>query len=157
MSKEVNSKAIYLKSMKRWVPVSDEYYDIHRREIDAYIHRMRNHGCCKCPKSRWWLCDEDCWNCEFRCGEECISLETPCGENTEDISLGDSIADGCSDLQSIIEDRELLCKLFDALKKSIRKRVKFAECGQAECPKEILLISSGINLGIPYLSTENKA
>lgn len=35
--------------MKRGVPVSDEYYDIHRREIDAYIHRMRNHGCCKCP------------------------------------------------------------------------------------------------------------
>ena len=47
MSKEVNSKAIYLKSMERWVPVSDEYYDIHRREIDAYIHRMRNHGCCR--------------------------------------------------------------------------------------------------------------
>lgn len=122
MSKEVNSKAIYLKSMKRWVPVSDEYYDIHRREIDAYIHRMRNHGCCRCPKSRWWLCDEDCWNCEFRCGEEYISLETPCGENTEDISLGDSIADGCSDLQSIIEDRELLCKLFDALKNIDPKR-----------------------------------
>lgn len=41
-NKDNLSKTIYLKALKQWMPVTDEYYDQHRREVDAYIHRMRS-------------------------------------------------------------------------------------------------------------------
>ena len=116
MSNQANqSKAIYLKALKQWVPVTDEYYDQHRREIDAYIHRMRSHKCCRCPKNKWWLCDMDCWTCEFRCGSESASLDDPVGGDAEDITLGDTIADDSEDILSILADQELLARLFEAL------------------------------------------
>lgn len=110
------SKAIYLKSALQWVPVSDKFYDEHRRDIDAYIHKMREHKCCRCPKSKWWLCDKDCWTCEFRCGSEYASLEAPVGdEDTEDITLGDTIADDASSIDSVICDKAELDQLFTRL------------------------------------------
>lgn len=110
------SKAIYLKSTREWVPVSDEVYDEHRREIDAYIHRMRSHKCCRCPKSRWWLCDKDCWTCEFRCGSEFAPLDAPVGdEETEDITLGDTVADDAPSIDSIVCDKAELDQLFARL------------------------------------------
>ena len=80
-SNENNNKSIYLKSTRQWVPVSDELYDEYRREIDAYIHKMRSHKCCRCPKSKWWLCDKDCWTCAFHCSDEFTSLDAPINDN----------------------------------------------------------------------------
>ena len=110
------SKAIFLKSTRQWVPVSDELYDEHRREIDAFIHRMRDHKCCRCPKSKWWLCDKDCWTCEFHCGSEFASLDTPIdNEETEDITLGDTVADDAPSIDSIVCDKAELDQLFARL------------------------------------------
>ena len=116
-SNENNNKSIYLKSTRQWVPVSDELYDEYRREIDAYIHKMRSHKCCRCPKSKWWLCDKDCWICAFHCSDEFTSLDAPINDNTDsdDITLCDTIADDSPSIESIIYDQELLNRLFEAL------------------------------------------
>lgn len=116
-SNENNNKSIYLKSTRQWVPVSDELYDEYRREIDAYIHKMRSHKCCRCPKSKWWLCDKDCWTCAFHCSDEFTSLDAPINDNidSDDITLCDTIADDSPSIESIIYDQELLNRLFEAL------------------------------------------
>ncbi len=57
----------------------------------------------------------DCWTCEFRCGSESASLDDPVGGDTEDITLGDTIADDSEDILSILADQELLARLFEAL------------------------------------------
>lgn len=99
------SKHLYVKETREWVPVSDEIFNALRRETDACIHKMRSRKCCCCPKSKWWLCNMDCWTCEFRCGDEFISLDAPISSNeAENITIGDSYEDDAPDFESIICD-----------------------------------------------------
>ena len=128
LNNENLSKSIYLKSTRQWVPVSDELYDEHRREIDAHIHRMRSHKRCRCPKSKWWLCDKDCVTCEFCCGSEFASLDAPVGaEEPEDITLGDTVADGAPSIESIVCDKAELDQLFARLNQLMPEAVEIGK------------------------------
>ena len=57
---------IYLKSTKEWVEVPEEFYREQKSYWDAFRKKAQYHGQCICPKSKFWLCDGDCFNCEFR-------------------------------------------------------------------------------------------
>ena len=69
------SKRIYLKATHQWVEVSEEYYRDHTRHYDAFRKRQQSHGQCVCPKKKFWLCDGDCFNCEFHRAGDQLSLD----------------------------------------------------------------------------------
>ena len=74
-NKDNQSKRIYLKATRKWVEVSEEYYRDHTHYYDAFRKRHQSHGQCVCPKNKFWLCDGDCYNCEFRRAGDMLSLD----------------------------------------------------------------------------------
>ena len=115
-SENLNPYRIYLKATREWVDVTPEYYIDHRRYYDAFRKRHQAHGQCVCPRSKFWLCDGDCCNCEFRRGGDQLSLdyttETEDGDITSPL---DSLADQAPSIESVISDREELKELFARL------------------------------------------
>ncbi|MDP3057985.1 MAG: hypothetical protein Q8N36_00775, partial [bacterium] len=59
-------RAIYLKDLHQWMPVSKADYDNYYRDINTYRRRQQEHGRCVCPASKRYLCDTDCCTCRFR-------------------------------------------------------------------------------------------
>lgn len=116
MSKNVNPYRIYLKATRQWVEVSEEYYRNHTRYYDAFRKRHQSHGQCICPKNKFWLCDGDCYNCEYRRAGDNLSLDYKVedGEGNEKSWL-DDLPDTTPDAQSVLEDRELLDALYRRL------------------------------------------
>ena len=109
-------RAIYLKDLHQWVPVSKADYDNYYRDINAYRRRQQQHGRCVCPASKRYLCDMDCNNCRFqRAGDE-ISLDyTISNEDGNRASWLDDLPDDGPSAQSILEERELLEALMSKL------------------------------------------
>lgn len=75
MQKNVNPYRIYLKATREWVEVSEDYYRSHTRYYDAFRKRHQAFGQCVCPKNEFWLCDGDCYNCEFHRADDKIPLD----------------------------------------------------------------------------------
>ena len=67
---EKQTKYIYIKSEQKWTEVSEEYYKEHIRFYNTFRKRQQSHGQCVCPKDKFWLCDGDCYNCEFEDSNE---------------------------------------------------------------------------------------
>lgn len=110
------SKKVYLPACDEWVDVEDEIYYEYYRPIWAHRKRMQSHGRCACPKGKLWVCDADCGRCSFSVGGDARSLdfEYDDGEGGA-YTLADTLADESPDVQSIIENRELLDALFRKL------------------------------------------
>lgn len=107
---------VYLHSTKEWIPVTEEVYRVYYRDIWATRKRAQAHGQCMCPKSKTWMCDGDCLVCEFRSAGDNLSLDYTVedGEGNQK-SWADDLQDDTPDAQSIMEDRELLCALYQKL------------------------------------------
>jgi RNA polymerase sigma factor (sigma-70 family) len=123
MSKQNNfshpsERKIYIKHLHQWIPVSKEFYDDYYRDITAYRKKQQSHGCCSCPASKRFLCDMDCWTCPYQTSGEVLSLNHPIvddeGNVIENIDL---LPDYGISVESIVENRELLSRLFEALQK----------------------------------------
>jgi len=109
-------RAIYLKDLHQWVPVSKADYDNYYRDINAYRRKQQEHGHCVCPASKRYLCDMDCCNCRYHKGGDELSVD--CTINNEDgneKSWLDDLPDDSPSAQSIIEERELLEALMSKL------------------------------------------
>ena len=109
-------RAIYLKDLLQWVPVSKTDYDNYYRDINAYRRRQQEHGRCVCPASKRYLCDMDCYNCRFHKAGDELSLDyTVTDEDGNEKSWLDDLPDDAPDAQTILEERALLdalmCKL----------------------------------------------
>lgn len=157
MSKQENQnqsaeRAIYLKDLHQWVPVSKADYDNYYRDINAYRRRQQEHGRCVCPASKRYLCDMDCCNCRFRKGGDELSLD--CTINDEDgneKSWLDSLSDDSPGAQSILEERELLDALVNKLNELEPDCRRICELLlQKKSEREIAAI-----MGIPQQSTIN--
>lgn len=102
-------RAIYLKDLHQWVPVSKADYDNYYRDINAYRRRQQEHGRCVCPVSKRYLCDMDCWTCRFHKAGDELSLDyTVTDEDGNEKSWLDDLPDDGPGAQSILEERELL-------------------------------------------------
>lgn len=129
MSNDSNcSLAIFMKSTRTWVPVSWPLYYDYSHTVDAYIHKMRSHKCCSCPKKKTWLCDEDCYTCEFHCGSEYASLDAPLkNDNAEGITLVNTVADNAPSIDSVICDKLELEDLFARLNELMPEAVEIGK------------------------------
>lgn len=59
------SKRIYDKTTKQWYEIPEDQYREYDRWRTALRKRMQYRGECFCPRSKWWLCDGNCIDCEF--------------------------------------------------------------------------------------------
>ena len=109
-------RAIYLKDLHQWVPVSKVEYNNYYRDINAYRRRQQEHGRCVCPASKRYLCDMDCCNCRFRKAGDELSLDYIINdEDGNEKSWLDDLPDDGPSAQSILEERELLDALMSKL------------------------------------------
>lgn len=97
---------IYDKQTRTWFDVTPEQF----REYDRWRTRIRKreqaHGHCMCPRSKWWLCDGMCQDCEFHAAGDTISLDAPvANDDGDEVSLGDTLMDPDSLFDSILCDK----------------------------------------------------
>lgn len=107
---------IYDKQTRTWLDVTPEQF----REYDRWRTRIRKreqaHGHCMCPRSKWWLCDEMCQDCEFHAAGVTISLDAPvANDDGDEVSLGDTLMDPASLFDSILCDKAEMDMLFARL------------------------------------------
>ena len=119
MSKNANSSKayrIYLKSTKEWVEVPEEFYREQTSYYDTFRKKAQYHGQCTCPKNKFWLCDGDCFNCEFRRAGDMLSLDYENeNEDGDSVSPLDSIPDSAPLVDEVVSDRDALNQLFERL------------------------------------------
>ena len=108
---------IYLKSTKEWVDVPEDYYREHTRYYDAFRKKAQYHGQCACPKNKFWLCDGDCFNCEFRRAGDMLSLDYENeNEDGDTCSPLDSVPDPAPLMADVVADKLLLEQLIQRLR-----------------------------------------
>lgn len=108
---------IYLKSTKEWVDVPEDYYREHTRYYDAFRKKAQYHGQCVCPKNKFWLCDGDCYNCEFHRAGDMLSLNYDNeNEDGDTCSPLDTVAEAAPLLDEIVSDTATLQQLFERLR-----------------------------------------
>ena len=113
MSTKVNQPRVYLKSTKEWVPVTKDFYKDYCRETYNHRRREQRHGRCSLPRSKWWLCDTDCLDCEFYSGSGQLSLDAEMGDDAAtfaDLELYTDVTP-----ESIVMDKALLNALYREL------------------------------------------
>lgn len=131
MTKDVNQSKqyrIYLKHDRQWVDVPEEVYREHTRFHDAYRKRMQSHSQCTCPKNKFWLCDADCLNCEFRRAGDMLSLDyTISNDDGDEVSPLDAIPDTAPSIEEVICDKAELDALFARLNELMPEARKIGE------------------------------
>jgi DNA-directed RNA polymerase specialized sigma24 family protein len=156
-NKDNQSKRVYLKSTRRWVEVSEEYYRDHTRYHDALRKRQQSHGQCVCPKNKFWLCDGDCLTCEFRRAGDMLSLDyTVENEDGDACSPLDNLADPAPSIEEIICDKAELDQLFARLNELMPEAVEIGRLRQDGLSDEAISEMIGIKR-TTFLSRLKKA
>ena len=158
MQNSVNqSKRVYSKSTRQWVDVSEEYYRDHTRYYDAFRKRQQAHGKCVCPKNKFWLCDGDCHNCEFRRAGDQLSLDyTTENEDGDVCSPPDSLADTTPSVEEVIADKAELDELFARLSQLMPEATRIGSLRQEGLSDEAIAKVIGIKR-TTFLSRLKKA
>lgn len=157
MKKQVNPFRVYIKSTRQWVEVSEEYYRDHTRYYDAFRKRQQAHGKCVCPKNKFWLCDGDCHNCEFRRAGDQLSLDYSNENEDGDVcSLLDSLADTTPSVEEVIADKAELDELFARLSQLMPEATRIGSLRQEGLSDEAIAKVIGIKR-TTFLSRLKKA
>ena len=107
---------IYDKQTRTWFEVTPEQYGEYDRWRTRIRKREQYHKRCMCPRSKWWLCDGMCKDCEFHAPGDTISLYAPVtNEDGDEVTLADTLMDPDSLFVSAMCDREELSQLLARL------------------------------------------
>lgn len=116
MNTKDNKKRIYDKITKTWFEVTPEQYADFDRWRTAKRKREQYHGRCMCPRSKWWLCDGMCDDCEFHAPGDTLSLDKPVSNSEGDeVTLADTLVDPSPSPEDIACDLDELEHLFEDL------------------------------------------
>lgn len=106
-------KRIFDKQSGTWYEVQENQY----REFDRWRTNLRKReqywGRCFCPRSKWWLCDGNCLDCEYHTRND-VSLDDPLPNG--DGTIGDYIVDDKPTPEEITSDRDLFMRLIKRLR-----------------------------------------
>lgn len=111
------NKEIYDKVQKKWYVVSNEFYKAYDRLCNTTRKRMQYQGRCECNKSKWWLCDARCLDCEFYISPT-ESLDAPIlsDDGATNATLMDFVSDPRARSEKFVADCDLLEYLCARLK-----------------------------------------
>ena len=96
---------LYDKGTRQWFPVTEEQYKAYGQECAALRREMQKQGRCMCPGHKWWVCDMNCMDCEYR-KDQALSLDTPMADG--DVCLADMIPDESSRMEEELANSDLL-------------------------------------------------
>ena len=124
MKKESKTYRIYDKTTKQWYEIPEDQYGEYDRWRPALRKRMQYLGECFCPRSKWWLCDGNCLDCEFR-NNTIVSLDDslPDGEGT----LADYVPDDAPLIEEVFSKKAELNQLFERLQELIPEAKRIGE------------------------------
>lgn len=154
---ENNVKRIYDKQTKTWFEVSPEQYEEFDRWRTNLRKREQYHHRCMCPRSKWWLCDGMCQDCEFHAPGDTLSLDMPVSnENGDEVTLLDTLVDPAPTIESIICDKAELDQLFAHLNELMPEAVQIGKLRQDGLSDEAIAEIIGIKR-TTFLSRLKKA
>lgn len=111
-----SQRFIYIRATKEKVPVSDEVFKDFYDEAGRIRKREQYHKRCMCPKKYIWACDGDCAICEYHAAGDTLSLDYIMSADAgNEKSWLDNMSGLNQDVQSILEDQELLQALYNKL------------------------------------------
>ena len=84
-----------------------------------------------CPRSKWWLCDGMCQDCEFHAPGDTLSLDMPVSnEDGDEVTLLDTLVDPAPTIESVICDKAELDQLFERLNELMPEAVQIGKLRQ---------------------------
>lgn len=154
---ENNVKRIYDKQTKTWFEVSPEQYEEFDRWRTNLRKREQYHHRCMCPRSKWWLCDGMCQDCEFHAPGDTLSLDMPvANEEGDEVTLLDTLVDPAPTIESVISDKAELDQLFARLNEPMPEAVEIGKLRQDGLSDEAIAKIIGIKR-TTFLSRLKKA
>lgn len=154
---ENNVKRIYDKQTKTWFEVSPEQYEEFDRWRTNLRKREQYHHRCMCPRSKWWLCDGMCQDCEFHAPGDTLSLDMPvANEEGDEVTLLDTLVDPAPTIESVISDKAELDQLFACLNELMPETVEIGKLRQDGLSDEAIAKIIGIKR-TTFLSRLKKA
>ena len=139
MTKEF--KRIYDKTTRTWYEVPEDQYRDYDRWRTALRKRMQYRGECFCPRSKWWLCDGNCLDCEFH-NNTTISLDDPLpdGEGT----LANYVPDDAPLIEEVLSEKAELDQLFERLQELMPEAKRIGELREEGLSDEAIAKILGI-------------
>ena len=118
MGNKSKTYRIYDKTTKQWYEISEDQYREYDRWRTALRKRMQYRGECFCPRSKWWLCDGNCLDCEFH-NNTTVSLDDPLpdGEGT----LADYVPDDAPLIEEVLSEKAELDRCSSVCRSSCRR------------------------------------
>lgn len=154
---ENSVKRIYDKQTKTWFEVSPEQYEEFDRWRTNLRKREQYHHRCMCPRSKWWLCDGMCQDCEFHAPGDTLSLDMPVSnEDGDEVTLLDTLVDTAPTIESVICDKAELDQLFERLNELMPEAVQIGKLRQDGLSDEAIAEIIGIKRNT-FLSRLKKA
>ena len=154
---ENNVKRIYDKQTKTWFEVSPEQYEEFDRWRTNLRKREQYHHRCMCPRSKWWLCDGMCQDCEFHAPGDTLSLDMPvANEEGDEVTLLDTLVDPAPTIESVISDKAELDQLFARLNELMPEAAEIGKLRQDGLSDEAIAKIIGIKR-TTFLSRLKKA
>ena len=154
---ENNVKRIYDKQTKTWFEVSPEQYEEFDRWRTNLRKREQYHHRCMCPRSKWWLCDGMCQDCEFHAPGDTLSLDMPvANEEGDEVTLLDTLVDPAPTIESVICDKAELDQLFACLNELMPEAIEIGKLRQDGLSDEAIAKIIGIKR-TTFLSRLKKA
>ncbi len=154
---ENSVKRIYDKQTKTWFEVSPEQYEEFDRWRTNLRKREQYHHRCMCPRSKWWLCNGMCQDCEFHAPGDTLSLDMPVSnEDGDEVTLLDTLVDTAPTIESVICDKAELDQLFERLNELMPEAVQIGKLRQDGLSDEAIAEIIGIKR-TTFLSRLKKA
>lgn len=153
MENKSKTYRIYDKTTRTWYEVPEDQYCEYDRNRTALRKRMQYRGECFCPRSKWWLCDGNCLDCEFH-NNTTISLDDPLpdGEGT----LGDYVPDDAPLIDEVLAEKAELGQLFKHLQELMPEAKHIGELRDEGLSDEAIADIIGIKR-TTFLSSLKKA
>jgi DNA-directed RNA polymerase specialized sigma24 family protein len=147
------SKRIYDKTTKQWYEIPEDQYREYDRWRTALRKRMQYRSECFCPRSKWWLCDGNCLDCEFH-NSTTVSLDDPLpdGEGT----LADYVPDDAPLIEEVLAEKAELDQLFARLQELMPEAKRIGELREEGLSDEAIADIIGIKR-TTFLSRLKKA
>ena len=142
---ENNVKRIYDKQTKTWFEVSPEQYAEFDRWRTNLRKREQYHGRCMCPRSKWWLCDGMCDDCEYHAPGDVLSLDMPTSNDEGDeVTLLDMLEDPAPSIEEVICDKAELDQLYERLDQLMPEAIEIGRLRQKGLTDEAIAKIVGI-------------
>lgn len=141
MEKESKTYRIYDKTTRTWYEVPEDQYREYDRWRTALRKRMQYRSECFCPRSKWWLCDGNCLDCEFH-NNTTVSLDDPLpdGEGT----LADYVPDNAPLIEEVLSEKAELDQLFSRLQELMPEAKQIGELREKGLSDEAIAKIIGI-------------